>query len=287
MKQRTRSKTILIYALLIVFAIVALAPLYYLLITSFKGLEEASTRATLWPETWDFSKNIKFVLSYPEYRVGTFFFNTMVVFLLKTTGTVLTCSMAAYAFVRFRFPGKAIIFFVLLSALMIPAELLGVPIFEFMVNMNLRDKFWIPLWIGAWFGTDIFVIFLFRQFFVGLPKELFEAAKMDGCGEFGVFFRILLPLSKPILTTVVLLYFVGTYNDLYGPALYITKESQYVMAQSINMFETLFKSGSSSYVVPWNYVSVATMIGMIPVFLVFGLAQRQFVESVAGVGLKG
>jgi multiple sugar transport system permease protein len=211
----------------------------------------------------------------------------MIVFLLKAVGTTLTCSMAAYGFVRFKFPGKSIIFIILMSALMIPGELLGVPIFEFMVNTGLREVFWIPLWIGAWFGTDIFVIFLFRQFFGSVPKELFEAAKMDGCSEFGAFFRIMVPLSKPVFTTVILLYFVGTYNDLYGPALYVTNDSQRLMANSINMFETMFQSGSSSYIVPWNYVSVATIIGMIPVFIIFTLAQRQFIESVAGVGMKG
>ncbi|MCF7932145.1 MAG: carbohydrate ABC transporter permease [Acholeplasmataceae bacterium] len=282
-----RKHMIWTYVLLVIFAVVALLPLYYLVITSMKGLEEASTRATFWPESFHLFQNISFVLKYPDYQVGRFFINTMIVFILKASGTALSCSLAAYGFTRFRFPGKNIIFIVLLSAVMIPSELLGVPIFEFMVNAGLREAFWFPLWIGAWFATDIFVIFLFRQFFKGIPSELFDAAKMDGCSELQAFFKIMVPLSKPVFVTVLLLYFVGTYNDLYGPAVYIISQENFLMAQSINMFETLYKTGSSSYIVPWNYVSVATMIGMIPVFFIFSAAQKQFVESVAGVGLKG
>lgn len=286
-KKHMTFRFIVIYFFLIFFAVIALLPLYYLVITAIKGLEEASTQSTMWPHSFALFENIRFVTTFPDYQVVRFFSNTMIVFLLKAAGTTITCSMAAYGFMRFKFPGKSIIFIVLMSALMIPGELLGVPIFEFMVNTGLREIFWIPLWIGAWFGTDIFVIFLFKQFFTSIPKDLIEAAKMDGCSEIGAFFRIMVPLSKPVFTTVILLYFVGTYNDLYGPALYVTRESQRLMANSINMFETLFQSGSSSYIVPWNYVSVATLIGMIPVLIIFAIAQKQFIESVAGVGLKG
>jgi ABC-type glycerol-3-phosphate transport system permease component len=284
---RKRKANASTYILLVIFAVIALLPLYYLLITAFKELDEASTRATFFPQSFALFENIRFVLKYPDYQVGRFFMNTMIVFILKATGTAFTCSLAAYGFSRFRFPGKDLIFIILLSAVMIPSELLGVPIFEFMVNTGLRETFWFPLWIGSWFATDIFVIFLFRQFFKGIPTELFDAAKMDGANEFQAFLHILVPLSKPVFVTVLLLYFVGTYNDLYGPAVYIISQENFLMAQSINMFETLYRTGSSSYIVPWNYVSVATLIGMIPVFAVFAFAQKQFVESVAGVGLKG
>lgn len=110
---------------------------------------------------------------------------------------------------------------------------------------------------------------------------------MEGASELGIFFRIALPLNKPAIVTVILLYFVGTYNDLYGPALYISDKSNWVMANSITIFENLYQSGSSSYLVPWNYVSVATLIAMVPVVLLFAFLQKQFMQSVAGTGIKG
>ncbi|TVP95505.1 MAG: carbohydrate ABC transporter permease [Acholeplasmatales bacterium] len=276
-----------VYGPLVVFALVALAPFYYLLITAVKDLAEASTEATMWPRSFALLDNIRFVLSHPDYRVVRMFGNTMFVFALKTLGTVLTCSLAAYGFAMYDFPFKRIIFFVLLSAMLIPAEILGIPIYEFMVNTGLREVAYIPLWIAAWFATDIFIIFLFRQFFQNIPKSLIEAARIDGYHEVGIFFRIVMPLQRPVFVTVILLYFIGTYNDLYGPALYVTRQENWLMVHSINIFESLYRSGSSAYIVPWNYVSVATLIAMIPVVLLFSFMQKQFLQSVAGVGDKG
>ncbi|MFA5235387.1 MAG: carbohydrate ABC transporter permease [Bacilli bacterium] len=275
------------YVFLVLFALVALLPLYYLIITAMKDLDEASTQATMFPQTFALFENIKFVITHPDYQIIRMFLNTMFIFLMKTLGTVLTCSMAAYAFSMYKFPGKNVIFFILLSTMMIPGELLGIPIYEFMVNAGLKEIAYIPLWIAAWFGTDVFMIFLFKQFFQTVPKPLIEAARMDGYGEVAIFFKIVLPLNVPVIVTVVLLYFVGTYNDLYGPALYISDKSAWVMANSISIFENFYQSGSSSYLVPWNYVSVASLIAMIPVVLLFSFMQKKFLQSIAGVGIKG
>ena len=122
--------------------------------------------------------------------------------------------------------------------MMIPGELLGIPIYEFMVNAGLKEVAYIPLWIAAWFGTDIFVIFMFKQFFQTIQKHLLKQHRVDGYGEVAIFFKIVLPLNMPVITTVIILYFVGTYNDLYGPALYISDKSNWVMANSISIFET-------------------------------------------------
>ncbi len=277
----------LVYIPLVLFAIVALTPFYYLIVTAFKDLNEASQQATFWPRSFALFENIRFVFQHPDYRIGRMFMNTMFIFAMKTAGTVLTCSIAAYGFAMYEFPFKNILFFVLLSTMMIPGEILGIPIYEFMVNTGLKEVAYIPLWIATWFATDVFIIFMFRQFFMNIPKALIEAARMDGYNEFQIFFRIIVPINRPVFVTVILLYFIGTYNDLYGPALYITDKSNWVMVHSINIFETLYSSGSSSYIVPWNYVSVASLVAMIPVVLLFGFMQKQFMESVAGVGIKG
>ncbi|MGI6735611.1 MAG: carbohydrate ABC transporter permease [Bacilli bacterium] len=287
-KRKEHARKSFIYAALVFFAIVALIPLYYLSITAMKDLNEAATQATMVPHSFALWENIKFVFSHPDYKVVRMFLNTMFIFALKTIGTVVTCSLAAYGFAFFKFPGKNIIFFVLLSTMMIPGELLGIPIYEFMVNSGLKEVAYIPLWIAAWFATDVFVIFMFRQFFLTIPKALIEAARVDGYGEVAIFFKVVLPLNIPAITTVILLYFVGTYNDLYGPALYISDKSNWVMANSISIFENLFREGgSSSYLVPWNYVSVASLVSLIPVVLLFSFMQKKFLQSVAGVGIKG
>ena len=282
-KRKEHARKSFIYAALVFFAIVALIPLYYLSITAMKDLNEAATQATMVPHSFALWENIKFVFSHPDYKVVRMFLNTMFIFALKTIGTVVTCSLAAYGFAFFKFPGKNIIFFVLLSTMMIPGELLGIPIYEFMVNSGLKEVAYIPLWIAAWFATDVFVIFMFRQFFLTIPKALIEAARVDGYGEVAIFFKVVLPLNIPPITTVILLYFVGTYNDLYGPALYISDKSNWVMANSISIFENLFREGgSSSYLVPWNYVSVASLVSLIPVVLLFSFMQKKFLQSVAG-----
>jgi multiple sugar transport system permease protein len=142
------------------------------------------------------------------------------------------------------------------------------------------------LWIASWFATDVFMIFLFRQFFQTLPKPLIEAARVDGMSELGIFFKIAVPLNIPVISTVIVLYFVGTYNDLYGPALYISQKANWVMANSISIFENLYRTGSGNYVVPWNYVSVASLIALVPEVLLFAFMQKKFMESVAGTGIK-
>ena len=283
----SKKEKINLYFWLIFFSVVALLPLYYLLITSFKSLEEATTTATMIPHSFEFIDNIRFVFSHEDYNVVRMFFNTVLVFVLKAAGTCLTCSFAAYGFAKFRFPGKNALFFVMLATMMVPGELLGIPIYEFMVDTGLKNMFYIPLWVSCWFGTDVFMIFMFKQFFESLPKDYLEAARIDGCGEFLAFFKIVVPLNVPVYTTVILLYFISTYNDLYGPALYVTEKKDWLMANSISIFENLYKSGSSSYIVPWNYVSVACIIAMLPVILLFSFMQKQFLESVTGTGLKG
>ena len=286
-KKLRKRKNSYIYIPLIIFAIIALLPLYYLIITALKSLTEASTESTMWPRSFELFTNFKFVIAHPDYNVGRMFLNTMFVFIMKTVGTCLSCSIVAYAFTMYKFPFKNTIFFILLSTMMIPGELLGIPIYEFMVNTGLKEVAYIPLWIACWFATDIFIIFMFRQFFSTVPQPLIDAARIDGCSESKIFFKIVAPLNKPVYATVIILYFIGTYNDLYGPALYITRQSDWLMANSITIFENLFKSGSSSYIVPWNYVSVACLIAMIPVVILFSIIQKQFMESVSGVGIKG
>lgn len=276
---------IVVYFLLLVVSFMVLMPLYYLLITSFKTFQE-SIGAFSWLPNQVNLDNFKYVLNLPDFHLFRYFFNTMYVFVIKTSAMLLTCSLAAFGFARYNFRYKELIFLVLMSVLMIPGEILTIPFYEFYLGMNLMDTY-VPLYLSGFFAADIFIIFLFRQFFVSVPSSLFEAARIDGCSEMGSFFRIMLPLSKPVIITMVLLYFSGTYNDIYTPNLYLFTEEKWVMAQGLKTIEDLFHTGSADSLVPFNYVSAATIMAIVPMFIVFFWGQKFFVEGVSTSGIKG
>ncbi len=278
------------YLALIFFAAVVLVPFFYLIMTSFKTLEDVSSgTVSFWPSKNNLVENIKTVFSNEKFHIVKAFLNTMFIYAMKALGAVLSCSLAGYAFARFDCWLSRLIFTLFVAVLFLPGELLSIPFYEAMVALGLKNNPWyIPIWIGAWFGTDISMIFLFRQFFKSTPNSLVEAAKIDGCNEFSAFIKIVFPLAKPVIMTVLVLYFVGTYNDVYAPSLYISANdySKMVVAQSIGSFETLYSSGSKDYLVPWNLVSVATMLSLIPVLFFFTFAQKNFVQSLVGTGIK-
>lgn len=278
------------YLALIFFSILVLIPFFYLFMTSFKTLEDVSSgTVSFWPSQNNLIENVKTVFSNEKFYVIRSFLNTMFIYVMKAVGCILTCSVAGYAFARFNCRLSRIIFPLFMAVLFLPGELLSIPFYEAMVNLGLKNNpYYIPIWVGAWFGTDVSMIFLFRQYFVSIPKSLVDAAKIDGCNEFSAFGRIVFPLSKSIIMTVLVLYFVGTYNDIYAPSLYIASNeyTKKVVAQSIGIFENLYNFGSKDYIVPWNLVSVATLVTLVPVLFFFAFAQKYFVASLVGSGIK-
>lgn len=283
--QKEKSSQFITYSLLIITSIIVMLPFYYLIMTSFKTFQESIAEFKWFPGQINL-KNYRDVLGLEEFRIVRYFFNTMHIFVLKTIGTLLTCSIAAYGFVRYNFKYKELIFIIMMSVLMLPGELLTIPFYEVFINLNWMDTYK-PFYVGTFFATDIFAIFLFRQFFKSVPSSLFESARIDGCSEFRMFLQIMLPLSKPVLITMFLLYFTGTYNDIYGPSLYILSEDKYTLAQSIGIIENMYNTGSRDFLVPWNLVSAATVLSIIPVFIVFFSGQKYFIEGISTAGIKG
>lgn len=280
-----------IYFSLIVLSAVVVVPFFYLIVTSMKPLDEMATPTMqIFPKKFALIENIKVVFTTPNYHYLRAFLNTMFVFVMKTVGVIITCSISAYGFARFKCKLNSIVFMAFIAVLFLPGEILNIPFFEMMVNLNIRyDSAYLPMWLGAWFGIDITTIFLFKQFFESIPKELIDAAKIDGCNELQAFLRVVLPLSKPVMATNIILYFVGTYNDIYGPTLYVRGNDYYgkLVAQTVGIFEGMFNAGSRDYLVPYNYVSVVTLISILPTLIFFAGAQKAFVESFVGSGIKG
>ncbi len=280
-----KSNNLVVLTLLILFSIIVIIPFYYLIMTSFKTFQESIAEFKWVPSQFNF-QNYKTVLEMEEFKIGRYFLNTIYIIFMRCVGTLMTCSLVAFGFVRYKFKYKEVIFVAFMSVLLLPGELLTIPFYEVFLKLNWMDTYK-PLIAGTFFATDIFAIFLFRQFFKSVPSTLFESARIDGCSEFRMFLQIMLPLSKPVLITMFLLYFTGTYNDIYGPTLYILSEDKYTVAQSLGLIENLYNTGSRDFLVPWNLVSAATIVSIIPVLFVFFAGQKYFIEGVATSGIKG
>jgi multiple sugar transport system permease protein len=276
---------IFLYTMLVISSVILMLPLISLILTSFKTFGEAVGPFKWIPAQFNL-ENYQAVFKLRDFNYWNYLGNTMLIFVLKTAGTLISCSLAAYGYARFNYKYKGIFFGLLLTVIMLPGELLTIPMYEVYLKLGWYDTYY-PLYLATYFGTDVFMIFLFRQFFMSIPKELFEAAQIDGASEFQMYRRIMLPLSRPAIITCILLYFTGTYNDIYTPLLYISSPQKYTMAQGLRAIESIFNNGSRDYIVPWNLVSAATVLSLIPVLLVFAIAQRQFMEGVSRSGIKG
>jgi len=285
MNRKSLKVKIFLYSCLVLLSLSLLLPLASLILTSFKTFDESVGVYKWIPNQFNFN-NYRDVFALQDFNYWTYLRNTLLIFVLKAVGTVLTCTLTAYGLVRFNVKYRNIVFTVLLSVILLPGELLAIPMYQMYLSVGWFDTYY-PLFTACYFGTDVFMIFMFRQFFMSIPKELFEAAETDGASEFKIYSRILLPLSRPAIMTCLILYFTGTYNDLYGPLIYISSHDKWTMAQGIKSIEDIFNLGPRDYIVPWNLVSAATLLSLIPVLLVFGFAQKQFMDSMARTGIKG
>jgi ABC-type sugar transport system, permease component len=206
-----------------------------------------------------------------------FLFNTVFVAVLVIAGQLLSCSLGAYAFAKLRFPGSSLIFSMYLSTLMVPEIVTIIPNFVLIKNLNWIDTYQaliVPNLFGTAFGT-----FLLRQFFIGLPDELMEAAKLDGCGTLRTIFRIVMPLSKPALTSLGIFTLVKVWNDFMWPLTVINSTDKKTLAIGLTSFQGLVVSN-------WGIIMAGAVYTMIPLILLFLFAQRYFIEGIALTGIK-
>jgi multiple sugar transport system permease protein len=208
-----------------------------------------------------------------------FFANSFIVSVTTTVGVVFTCSLAGYSFARLRYPGRNQIFLAYLATMMIPFPVLMVPLFVIMRNLHLVDTLW-SLILPAIFtpaGT-----FLMRQFILTLPRELEEAARVDGCGFFGIYWRIVLPLMKPVIATLAIFTFLGSWNEFLWPLISISSIENKTLPLGLTMFQSQL-SGRT----PWNQVMASATFTIIPVLILFVLGQKYYVKGIVTTGLKG
>jgi multiple sugar transport system permease protein len=208
-----------------------------------------------------------------------YFANTMIIEGSVVIGVLLTSAMAGYSFARLRWPGRNLMFGLLLSSLMLPYAVTLIPTFMFWKQLGAINTF-LPLAVPAWFGGGAFNIFLLRQFFLTIPKDLDEAAYMDGAKPLTVFIKIVLPLSKPALIVVGIFTFIGVWNDFLGPLIYLSDDSKFTLAIGLASFNGLYNA-------QWGYLMAASTAIVAPIILLFFIAQRYFIEGTTLTGIKG
>jgi multiple sugar transport system permease protein len=270
------ARRVFAYAILCLSAGVYLLPLFWMLSSSLKPEWQVLANPPVWlpnPPRWE---NYREALTYLPF--GRYAINTLIISLGAIVGHVLSCTLVAYAFARLRAPGKNFMFLLVLSTLMLPYPVTMVPLFALFNALGWINTF-LPLIVPAFFG-NAFYIFLLRQYFLTLPPELEDAARIDGANTLQVLWRVILPISAPALATVVIFTFQATWNDFLQPLIYLQDQSHYTLTLGLNFFR-------GSFQVNWAYLMAASLVVVLPVVIVFFLAQRLFIQGIAMTGMKG
>ena len=282
-----RSRRTLLYVLLIAGALLMMAPFFWMLVTSLKTRAEVFGAPPLSLPTGPHWENyVRMWNALPGVTFGPFFLNSLKLALLNTGGQLLTCSMAAYAFATMQFPFKGPLFGLLLATLIIPYQVVLVPNFVLWRSLpyplSASGSFYgtqEPLWLGAWLG-GAFGTFLLRQFFLAIPNELADAARVDGANPWQIFWRIYLPLARPALATLAIFTFMWSWNDLLSPLIYLRTLDQYTTTVGLAFFQ-------GQFVGKWPEMMAGAMVSLAPMIILFVVAQQYFVRGIALSGLKG
>ncbi len=273
-----RKQRLLTHLLLLLAAAAYAAPLLWMIDTSLKREVQAVQLPPViipHPLRW---QNYRHVLSDPQFDFSLFARNTLIIASLSALGAMLSSSLVAYSLAKIRWRGRGLVFGIVLASMMIPFPVFMVPLYRI-----FRELGWIgtnlPLWVPAFFGIPFF-IFLLRQFYLTIPRELSEAALMDGCSHFGIWWRIMLPLTRPALLVVGLFSFMSAWNNFLGPLVYLTHQSSFTLSVALQVYQS--RSGGTSY----NLLMAASVLIIAPVLVLFFLAQKTFIRGIATTGLK-
>lgn len=267
-----------LWLLLVVGAIAFMMPLYIMLAMSLKTSGEvAATTAYSWPKevTWE---NFRIVLTNPNAPFVLFFRNTVVIATLSTLGTLLSSSLVAYAFARLKFRGRDRLFVLLLSTMMLPGIVTMIPTYVLYKYLHWVDTF-NPMIVPAFFGGGAFNIFLLRQFFMGIPRELDEAAILDGANQSVIFWRIIIPNSGAALATVGIFAFIYNWRDFMGPLLYLNDPEKQTLELGLRTYQSLNQE-------KWELLMAGSVLVMIPLLVLFLVGQRYFVKGIVMTGGK-
>jgi len=276
---RARSRHPLLHLGLLAGAVIMLYPLLWLASSSIKPTNLIFSDPGLWPREIDLS----------HYAAGwngvvapfsQFFINSAIIAAGAVIGNLVACSMAAYAFARLNFRFKRLWFGLMLATIMLPTHATLIPQYILFLNFGWVNTFW-PMIVPKFLATDAFFIFLMVQFIRGIPRELDEAAMIDGCGPISIYWRIILPLMLPALVTTAIFTFIWTYEDFLTPLVYLTDMALYTVPQGLRLF--MASTGESA----WGPLMAMSLLSLVPVFVIFLIFQRLLIEGISTTGIKG
>jgi multiple sugar transport system permease protein len=270
--------SVLTHAALLGVSVLMLYPLLWMLAASFRPENEIFTSASIWPSSWSIDAYIR---GWNGLRTSfsTFYINSFIISGLSVIGNVMACSMAAYAFARLNFKFKNFWFAMMLMTLMLPYQVTLIPQYVLFRQLGWVNSF-LPLVVPKFLAADGFFIFLMVQFFRGLPKELDEAAQMDGCSPWRIYWKIIIPLSMPVLATAAIFTFIWTWDDFFGPLIYLSEMKTYTVMLGLRTFTD--STGESDY----GGLFAMSVLSIVPIFLFFLFFQRLLIEGIATTGMK-
>ena len=268
------TKKILIHVILLLLSFTMLIPFLFMISTSLKSADEVFSIPFKW-----FPKKVmleNYIYMWQNAPWGRYFFNTLIITVSVIVGQVFTSSLAAYSFSRLTFKGRDLMFFIYLGTMMIPFQVIMIPTFTIVKKLGWINELKSVI-IPAFFSP--FATFLLRQFFLGIPKELEEAAKIDGCGYPKIYWEIIMKISKPALTTIAIFTFMGTWNDFIRPLIFLSRSETWTLALGLAKFQ-------GTYTTQWNQMMAGSLITMVPVLVVFMFGQKYFIQGIVMSGLK-
>ncbi len=269
---RSISLKIMVYILLLLGAVTMILPFIWMISTSFKfDADVFSNRIEFIPSDVNWKNYINIWKMAPFHL---FYLNTIKITLLVTLGRLIVSSMAAYSFARLRFKGRDTLFLIYLATMMVPYQVTIIPVYILMANINWVNTHW-SLIVPPIFSA--FGIFLLRQFFLGIPKEMEEAARIDGCGYVGIYWRVVLPLTMPAMTALAIFTFLGTWNDFMGPLIFLNSLDKYTISVGLASLRGMYQT-------EWTLLMAGSVLTIVPVIVLFIIAQKHFIE---GITLQG
>lgn len=280
LRRQQRRGAALRYAILLLFGLVMLYPLVWLVGASFKTNSEIFTSPFFWPMEPTVQGYIDGWKTSTPYTFGHFFLNSMTIVIPKMLGTAISSVIVAYGFARFDFPGKKILFGILIATLLLPDVVTRIPQYLLFRDLGWLDTY-LPLFVPQWFAWEAFFVFMLIQFMRSIPRDMEEAARVDGANTFQVLWYVVVPMLMPALISVCLFQFMWTMNDFLGPLIYISSVEKYPISLALKL------SIDATEAFNWNQILAMTVLALTPSLIVFFIAQKYFIEGISTGGVKG
>lgn len=279
-RRKERLQLALRYAILGAVSVLMLYPIVWLVGASFKSNAEIFGSAGFWPSSWHFESYVKGWKTSTEFTFATYFLNSFLIAIPRIVVTVISCVLVAYAFARFEFWGRKLLFSIMVATMMLPHVILRIPQYLMFREFGWLDSY-LPIIVPSAFATDTFFVFMLVQFLRGIPRDMEEAAQIDGCNALQLLWHIIVPLLKPAIISVIVFQFIWTMNDFMSPLIYLSTVAKYPVSLALKM------SIGATEEVEWSSAIAISVVALLPSVAVFFAAQRHFIESATSSGIKG